>query len=67
MSNEDWLRAFEALEIELGREPTEEEIREWLADEANTIYDFDGDATDREIEEMFYGEYEDDLPDGWED
>jgi DNA-directed RNA polymerase specialized sigma subunit len=63
MSKDDWLRAYEHLESELGREPTDEEIREWLADEIDNVYEMYRD--DMDVHEQMYGEYDDDSR--WEE
>jgi len=63
MSKDDWLRAYEHLESELGREPNEEEIREWLAGEVDYVYEMYKDDTD--VYEQMYGESDDDTV--WEE
>jgi DNA-directed RNA polymerase specialized sigma subunit len=63
MSKADWLRAYEHLESELGREPNEEEIRDWLAGEVDHVYEMYKD--DMDVQEQMYGQADDDTT--WEE
>lgn len=39
MNKDEWIEAFEALEIELGREPTEDEIVDYISGRHSAAYD----------------------------